>query len=529
MVDRYNSSTAVPTAPIAKPQSSPLAEVAGGVRDLAKTATSEAMRRVEEQTVALESAAINEARLELEKRGTQMAIDLQKDRVAGSNYVKDLEAARKPLKDEIWKALPSRVQNSTRAKQMWDDIFTSDEISSTRQSVVWQKGQEKEYAVQSINKAVSAISAKLEGDPDLAQSELEGFRKSLPYYSGLLDQETLSKAETAGVQSVMQGAVRGLAKQGRFDEAQKLITDAAGQLDPVQRKAFEAVIEDAKNDIEREKYRQEKEQNDIWRVNDANFQVEIMQGKHGYKSIDDAIARGDLDPKTRDTLYRAKRAEDDRRKAEAAAASKLTDAQKEEWKTWSNQAVYALQSSSTMTPAQFMLDPETQWDPKLFELYKHLTPDDQREIDRKRLEMRETGKSNNEVDRIEAMLIDEAKRIAPANWKVGSQAKDKTKESIELAGYLRQAATEMAPQTGGAKLTPDDVRRAAAFAMGRMKAGENLPIVQWETYAYDVQNSDMTDKALYADVFEALRKKTGRTPSMAEVRAAYEQAQAALQ
>lgn len=259
------------------------------------------------------------------------------------------------------------------------------------------------------------------------------------------------------------------------------------------------------------------------------FEMDVLHGKVGYRDLQKAVNRGDISINDQPALYRSIRAEQDRLKTEAAAAAKLTEAQKEEWKTWSNQAVYSLQSSSTMTPAQFMLDPETQWDPQLYELYKHLTPEDQREIDRKRLEMRETGKSNNEVDRIETMLLDEAKRIAPANWKVGSEAKDKTKESIELAGYLRQAATEMAPQTGGAKLTPDDVRRAAAFAMGRMKAGENLPVVQWETYAYDVQNSDMTDKALYADVFERLRAKTGTTPSMADVRAAYEQAQAALQ
>jgi hypothetical protein len=143
--------------------------------------------------------------------------------------------------------------------------------------------------------------------------------------------------------------------------------------------------------------------------------------------------------------------------------------------------------------------------------------------------MRETGKTVNEVDRIEAQLIDEAKRIAPQNWRIGSQAKDKTKESIELAGYLRQAAAEMAPETGGEKLTPEQIRSATALAIGRMEAGKNLPVVQWETYAYDLSNSDMTDKTLYADVFERLRKKTGKTPSMAEVRAAYEQAQAALQ
>jgi hypothetical protein len=528
MVDRYNGSASVPTAQIAKPQTSPLAEMASGAHQLAQTAVGEASRRLEERNAALENAALNEARLQLEKEGSQLAVDLQKDRVAGSGYVKDLEAARAPLKQKIWATLPSRIQSSTRAQQAWDDIWTSDQTSSTRSSVIYQAGQEREYAVQSLNNNITAMSARLEADPDIVKQELEGFQKSLPSYGGLLDQETLAKARTTGTRALLQGAVRGLSKQGRFDEATKLVTDAAAQLDPQQRKAFESVIEDAKNDIEREKLKKERELAETQRLAANRYEVDILDGKGSRSALNAKVAAGEISENDKPTLIRAMRAEDDRRRIEAAR-SKMTEAQKEEWKSWSQSARLSLESSSTMTPAQFMLDPETQWDPQLYEIYQHLTPEDQRALDKKRLDMRETGKTVNEVDRIEAQLIDEAKRIAPQNWRIGSQAKDKTKESIELAGYLRQAAAEMAPETGGEKLTPEQIRSATALAIGRMEAGKNLPVVQWETYAYDLSNSDMTDKTLYADVFERLRKKTGKTPSMAEVRAAYEQAQAALQ
>lgn len=253
------------------------------------------------------------------------------------------------------------------------------------------------------------------------------------------------------------------------------------------------------------------------------FEMDVLKGNVGFRDLQAAVDRGDISINDQPALYRSIRAEADRRKTEAAAANKLTDAEKEEWKTWSQTAMYSLQSSATMTPAQFMLDPETQWDPQLYEIYKHMTPEDQRQLDRSRLEMRETGKTANEVDRIENMLVDEAKRIAPANWEVGSGKTKKTAQSVELAGYLRQAAAEMAPETGGAKLTPEQVRSAAALAVGRMKEGKNLPVVQWETYAYDFANSSDIDKGAYSESFAAFQKQYGRAPTPAEARAAYDQ------
>ena len=132
MVSRYDGSTSVPVAPVARPRQSLTAELAGAVHDVAGQALQFAQTKLEEQTKALESASLNQARIELEKRGTQLALDMQKDRIAGSDYVKDLEKARGKLKDDVWATMPGRVQKSTAARMTFDDIWTSDQLASSR-------------------------------------------------------------------------------------------------------------------------------------------------------------------------------------------------------------------------------------------------------------------------------------------------------------------------------------------------------------------------------------------------------------
>lgn len=522
MVDRYKASTGVSAAPIAKPQSSGLAEIAQGVRAVANTAVDIATKKVAERTASLEAAALNSARLELEKRGAQLAIDMQNGRVAGSDYVRDLEKERQKLKSEVWATVPKRIQGSTQAQANWNDIWTSSEISSQRTAVAWQAEQETKFAKRTLDEGLANMAAIVEVDPDSAARQLDIWGKGLPTYAGLLDAETLADAQTKGTQVILQGAVRGLSKQGRFDEAEKLVTQAAGKLDPQQRKAFESVIEDARNDIRREQERQDTERNKAQRLAGNRFEADVIDGKVNRTMLDERVKSGEISENDKPTLMRALRAEDDRRKA-AAAESKLNASEKAEWTTWSERASLTLQSSGTMTPAQFMSD-TSQWPKEYQEIYRHLTPDDQRGIIRKQIEMRETGKTFNEVDRIEAMLLDEAKRIAPTEWKVGSQAANKTSQAVELAGFLRQAAQRMAPEVAGTKLTPDQVRDATALALGQIKGAENLPVVTWSKFRADLGSADNTmDQATYNEAFEAFRKQYGRDPSMAEARAAYNQ------
>jgi len=316
-------------------------------------------------------------------------------------------------------------------------------------------------------------------------------------------------------------SVEKLTMAGDDAGAETIIAEFNGNAE--EQKALKQAREATQQDMRAEQNRldAEKRKAEIKAAN--SFEMGILTDGYSFKDLQSAVDKGEIALNDQPALWRSIRAEQDRRKAEANAEDKLTEAQKNEWKSWSQQAMYSLQSSSTMTPAQFMLDPETQWDPQLYELYKHMTPDDQRELNKKRYEMRETGKTVNEVDRIEGQLIDEAKRIAPPKWQVGSDRKDKTREAIELGGYLRQAAAEMAPETGGAKLSPEQIRSAAALAVGRMKDGKNLPVVQWETYAYDFANSSHIDNQAYKEAFGAFQQQYGRPPSPGEARAAYDQ------
>lgn len=462
MVQRYNASTSVSVAPVARPQSSPLAEMAGGVRELAKTAQQEASRVLEEKTAALESAALNEARIELEKRGGELAIELQKDRVAGSNYVRDLEAARKPLKDEIWAKLPARVQQSQRARSMFDDFYTNDQIGATRAATAWQMGQERSYALNTLDKAMLSMTAKVEADPSLLTKELEGWKKSLPTYSGLLDQETIAKAETQGVQALLQGGVRGFAKQGKFAEAEALVTDAAAQLDPTQRRAFESVIEDAKNDIERERLKQEKERAESQRLEGNRAEMLILDGQLNRSGIDALVSSGKVSENDKPALVRALRAEDDRRRAEAEQA-RMSAAERKAMEERSEDMKFIFEAMADMSPSKFLTGPDG-WSETEKKYYSLMTPADQRAVDRKLLDMQISGVTTTAAGSVYSALVDEAKRIVP-EWQLSSDAKNLDQNSLPFRGVLRAAAEQIAQEKGGKPLTVDEARDAVARAL----------------------------------------------------------------
>jgi hypothetical protein len=460
-----------------------MAEVADSVANLGRVATQEAMRRMEEKTAALESAALNEARIELEKRGGELAINLQKDRIAGSNYVKDLETARGTLKKDVWATLPARVQSSARARAMFDDFYTADQIQATRSATAWQMGQEKEYAVQSLDKAMLVMTAKVEADPSMLKGELEGWSKTVPTYGGLLDQETIANAQTKGMQALLLAGVRGFAQRGQFEEAEALKKDAAAQLDPAQRSAMEGVIKQAEAEIEREKAKQETARNKAWQINDANFQVGVLQGKNSYQHIDDAIARGDLDPARRDTLYRAVRAEDDRRKAEAEQ-SRLSAAERAAIENRSKDVKFIFSAMSDLDPARFMAGPES-WSEQHREYYSLMTPADQRAVDEDLHNMRIKGDKVGPAKEVFNTLVDEAKRVVP-EWRLGSDADPKKlpKESLQFSGVLRSVAEEIAPSLGGKDMTVDQARDAVARALRTYQPKDwlNLPTNQRDVY-----------------------------------------------
>jgi hypothetical protein len=525
MVDRYKPSLGVPVAPVARPRESGQAQIAEAVGGLANQALGIAQKKLEERTASLEAASLNSARIELEKRGGEMALELQKDRIAGTDYVKDLEKARTSLKDEVWGKLPGRVQNSARARMAFDDIWTSDQIQATRSATAWQAGQEKNFSIRSLNDFLTVSSARLEANPDGMKAELEAWSAEVPKQAGLVDAETLAEARTKGVQAILQGTVRGLAKQARFDEANKLLADAAAQLDPVQRKAFEAVIEDAKNDIEREKNRQEVELNKTQRLNANRMEIDILDGKAGRRQIDAGVESGDISENDAPTLIRAHRAEQDRLEREA----KLSDAYKAEWADWS---LDAQQQLSTMPGSIWVSDIE-EWPPQAKQLYDNMDRDRQRAVRQKQLDMREKGQTQDTAMGVYRDLVGRAKRLVP-DWKLTTESVMGEGEGLEFSGRLFNLAKRYAAENPDKAIPEKDAREIVARALNAQSPpkpgmfgtdGYPLPpdlILKDMTsrYAKDV------DMDLLGRVNSQLAARLGRPPTQAELTAAYDKVQA---
>lgn len=218
------------------------------------------------------------------------------------------------------------------------------------------------------------------------------------------------------------------------------------------------------------------------------------------------------------------------------AEKTMSPASMAQWKDDSARIRMRLESSLTMPPQVFMSNPAT-WPQEYFTAYQSMTADDQRAVDEKRQTMTEKSGSVDEVTRIEKLLWDEAKRVAPSGWDLNSQRDQKTPQFNEAAGLIREQAALMAKDMGGKPLTPDEVRQNVGFAFGRMKDGENLNIARWAAYGENFRpkfNQDVnaiggdTDPDLYGEAFKAVQAKyPGQMPPMAEVRAAYNQLVAA--
>lgn len=468
MVQRYNSSLSVPTAEVAKPRDTGLAQLGDAVRDFAKTAAAEATRKFEEKNLALESAALNEARIQLAKRGGELALELQQGRVAGSNYVPDLEKARAALKDEIWAGLPALVQKSQRATLAWDDIWTSDQIASTRAAVGWQQGEEKSFAVNSLNNGMLALSATIEADPTSALRHLDQWNKSVPTYAGLVDNATLEDAKTKAAQAFTQSAVRGFAKQGKFDEATKLIADMSAQLTPDQRKQFEGVIEDAQNDIERERRQQEADLKAAQVLASNEIEVRILDGKGSRQEIDAAVQAGKISVNDQPALIRALREQQERERVQAERAAAMTPEQKKAWEAASADDKYFFASlSQTQTP-QFLADPAT-WPQSLRDRFAGMTAADQEWVMNKRLTMKVEGGSADAVTKLAGDLMAEAKRWAPPEWMLGGTSKDalESAQNVAITSQIQRLAEQLAPQLGG---TPIQQKQAQEEIVRLFKA-----------------------------------------------------------
>lgn len=520
MVDRYRASSRPTAGPVAQTETGGLRTLLGVASDVAGVV----QQKLDARSVSLETASLNSARLELERQGTQLALDLQKDRVAGSDYVKDLQAQRQKLKSDVWAKVPKRVQSSQRAMQAWDNIWTADEIGAGRSATAWQADQEQKFAKKSAEEVMNAASARIELNPDSVQSELKVWKedpvRGLPAYAGLLDAEQLAAADDAMNYAATLATVRGLANQDRYKEAEKVIEKAGPRFNDQKRESLKSAIEGVKNDKHNATARAEAETNRAQRLAGNALQVDILYGRANERTIQKAVDEGRISVNDQPALIGTYRTYQN----SLLTQSKLSDAQKAEWADWSMDAV---QQVNTMPPEQFMR-PVDEWPAQAKQLYDNMDPDRQRGVRQRQLDMIEKGGTQDAGMAVYRDLVSRAKRLVPEDWKLGSDNVMGEGDGLAFSGQLYRLAQAYAVKNGGEPITTEDARTIVARALNGFKPykpnafgggdGFGLPP---DLLVKDAFKNVDTD--LLSAVRGRLQKNLGREPTNDEITAAYKQ------
>lgn len=379
--------------------------------------------------------------------------------------------------------------SSSRARELWEIRARGVQGEGD----VWSQSLQRKRQVDKVGGAYITMASEAEamaGDPSISPetyaSKLDGLRALTATHlaGGFIGPEV---AATRGAQLAdfavkyksarWTSGIAALAEQGQFEQAEQLVADAkeAGGIPA-------AVLADAKSTITRERNRFKVEQAERWNTNDANFQVGILEGKNGYQHIDDAIARGDLNPAQRDTLYRAVRAEEDRRNAEAERSA-LSRAEKLEAEEASKDARFILDALA-LTNESLFLSGYDKWPSPYQNAFDAMTGDGKRAVLLKTLEQPKGDRASAAKETLNT-LLDEAKRVVP-EWKLGSDADPAKlpKDTIPFKGELLKVAESIAKDKDGKPLTVDEARDAVARALREYQPDKwmGLPTNQRDVY-----------------------------------------------
>jgi len=257
------------------------------------------------------------------------------------------------------------------------------------------------------------------------------------------------------------------------------------------------------------------------------FEMGILTKGFGYRALQKAVDRKEISVNDQPALWRSVRAEEDRRRIEAERP-KLSPAEKQAWEDFSKDKALGFDVLASQQPALFMSTDN--WPQQYKDYYAAMTPDDQRAVEKKRLEMILNGKTSNAVDAIYQDLWNEAKRVAPNNW-FDDNAKGKSPRQFALEARLYEAAKRMSPDQGGKPITPDMAKQAVVLALAApFKDGEKA---EWKPDEWaaagraalelgQVRDAVQNDPGTFSDVWSQLKAKNGgKDPTAAEALAAY--------
>ncbi len=470
--------------------------------------------------------ATNNTRSELDK--ARRAV-LEDPNVKPEEY----ETHYQKLSDEIIKRNGAPIAGSgARAQAIWAQHTGDWQLSGTIQMRDATRRKQIETATAEVI-ATNASTLKQVGDLSLsaetvaenlaAQKDLNE-RQVMAGTLGKDDAVRLNLELDQGLQKDKlfraRDSVERLTMAGDDTGAEMMIAEFAGSAE--EQKALKQAREATQQDMRAEKSRLEAEQRKA-ELKVANaFEMDVLQGNVGFKDLQAAVDKGEISINDQPALYRSIRAEQDRKKAEAAQ-SKMSAEMKAFITDRSADYKLVLDAFSMSAPAQFIGGYDN-WSPQLKSFYDQMTPDDQRAVDRKQIEMGAAGQTASEAKTVYGALVDEAKRVVP-DWRIGSDAKDAPKDGVAFAGKLYQVAEEISKQNGGKPLTIPQVRDAVARALDAYDPGKfgQMPTNLGDDINARVQAGVSPDYDYAAEelIFDEFRKANGRAPTPAEVQAAY--------
>lgn len=302
-----------------------------------------------------------------------------------------------------------------------------------------------------------------------------------------------------------------LVKDGRIAEAQAVFDTGAANVDPATRERVRDGLDASKQDyavVEKSDTIWERAKGDYGRaiklaaeIKDAPLRVKVEQRigqlTNQAKAAEDEwqenlksqmwahvegggtimnappSLRAAIDPEKLGSIRAFENARD--------AESGMNAAQKKAWTEQSANIGGYFKAMALQSPALFMAD-QSQWSEADRALYAAMTPSDQLSMMTRREEMITSGKSADSTSGLFTDLMREAKRWAPADWKLGGDSQDarKNKDNQAVTALIYKLAEELAPQLGGQRIAQKDAQYRIAQLFSQYKPGDSwLAIPEW--------------------------------------------------
>lgn len=196
----------------------------------------------------------------------------------------------------------------------------------------------------------------------------------------------------------------------------------------------------------------------------------------------------------------------------------MTTAQKTAWIDQSADSKAGIEWFARNSPALFMGKMDA-WPENIRNAYVNMTPDDQRAIATKQLEMADTGRTSDAVDKVMQDAVNEAKRFAPSIMATG---KDNDAKRMQFEGILYRNARLLSAQQGGTPVTPEQSRKLVLQAMAEFDAKKYGAGVNVALGYMQADEAAASDPTLWARIAQQQEAKLGRKPSRIEVLQAYQ-------